>query len=63
MANYSLGHIEPFDFEDDWHSYTERVQQFFVANKITDEKQMVATFLTIMGAKCCNLLRNLIVPG
>ena len=63
MATYNLGHIEPFDFEDDWHSYTERVQQFFVANKFTDEKQMVATFITIMGAKCYNLLRNLIVSG
>ena len=63
MATYSLGHIERFDFEDDWHSYTERAQQFFVANKITDEKQMVATFLTNKGPKCCNLLRNLIVPG
>ena len=34
-----------------------------MANKITDEKQMVATFRTIMGEKCNNLLRNLIVPG
>ena len=43
MSTYSLGDIEPFDFQDDWHGYTERVQQLFVVNKITDEKQMVAT--------------------
>ena len=51
MATYSLGHTEPFDFEDDWHSYIEKVQQIFVANKIfvAEEKQMVATFLTITG--------------
>ena len=39
----TLGHMEPFDVQnDDWSPYTERLGQFFVANNIADDKKKVA---------------------
>ena len=35
MATYSLDHIEPFDFEDDWHSYMEKSSSFLWRTKLS----------------------------
>lgn len=46
---------------ESWSAYIERLEQFFVANDISQEKQ-VATLLSVMGATTYGLLRNLIQP-
>ena len=62
MAVATLGQVEPFDLEsDDWVLYTERLDQFFVANAIVNNKK-VAVLLTVIGAKAYSLLRNLLAP-
>ena len=62
MAVATLGQVEPFDLEsDDWVLYTERLEQFFVANAKVDNKK-VAVLLTVIGAKAYSLLRNLLAP-
>ena len=49
---YSSGHIEPFEMEsDDWELYTERLDQFLLANGIDDDKKKVAVFVTVIGQK------------
>lgn len=57
-----IGSIGPFDENiEQWSSYTERFGYFAVANEIKDEK-LVPTFLSIMGPKTFNLLRDLLQP-
>ena len=63
MATLTLGCIEPFDgTKEDWSAYTERFDQFILANGVEEEKKIVATFLTIVGSKTYNLLRDLLAP-
>ncbi len=55
--------VEPFELEsDDWVLYTEWLEQFFLANKITDNTKKVAVLLTAIGSKAYALLRNLLAP-
>ena len=64
MANSSIGHIEPFNNEkENWDSYAERFNHYLLANDIEDEKKTVSVFLTIIGSKTYELLRNLVAPG
>ena len=47
MAAATLGQLEPFDPQvDDWVMYTERTEQFFVANGIIDDAKKVSVLLT-----------------
>jgi len=53
MALYQIG-------VDDWQQYTERLEQFFVANGITEDGKKLAMFLTVVGANTYLLLSNLL---
>ena len=58
-----IGKIEAFDeTNDDWNAYVERIEQFFIANEIKDNKQ-VAVMLSLMGNKTYGLLPNLAAPA
>ena len=47
-----LGRIYSFDLKtDNVTEYIERVEQYFVANDVTDEKKQTAIFLTVIGNK------------
>ena len=62
MTKPTLGTMDAFDPDtDNWPAYTERLEQFFVANDITNEKK-VAVLLTVIGTKAYTLLRNIVVP-
>lgn len=55
-----FGRIDEFKPENEpWSAYIERLEQFFEANNIADERQ-VATLLCVMGATTYGLLRNLV---
>ena len=55
----TLGTMNPFDPDmDSWLAYSERLDQFFVANDIADEKK-VAVVLTVIGTKAYKL-RNIV---
>ena len=59
----SFGSMEPFDIKsDEWNEYTERMEQYFIANAITEDKKQIAVFLTLIGGNTYSLLRNLIAP-
>ena len=60
----SVGELEPFEGgPQEWTSYVERFEQFLVANDITEEKKVVATFLTAVSAKTYELLKDIIAPA
>ena len=46
-----------------WHLYIDRLEQFFVANDITDEKRVPSLLLSVMGAETYYLLNDLILPA
>ena len=64
MGSNTVGQMEPFDHErgDDWPTYVKRLEQYFAANGMTEEKKMVAVLVTVMGAKAYGLMRNLLAP-
>lgn len=57
-----IGTITAFDAtEESWSSYVERLEIFFDANDIKEEKK-ISTLLTVMGLKTYNLVKNLCAP-
>ena len=57
-----IGKIEEYDEKDNWIEYTERLEQYFVANEITDNGKKRADLLSVCGAKTYKLIRNLVNP-
>ena len=58
-----LGYMDIFNPEvDDRSSYVERMESFFVASDVKDEKK-VAVLVIVIGTKAYSLLRNIIVPA
>ena len=58
----SIGKIDRFnEKEEDWSSYVERIEQYFVANDIKNEKK-VAVLISAMGPSTYGLLKNLTAP-
>ena len=55
--------IVPFDESaEQWSSHTEHLDYFVTAPGIEDEK-LLPTFLSVIGPKTFNLLRNLLQPA
>ena len=62
MAGY-LGRIDEFDENvESWDCYTKRVEQFFKANKITEDDQKVAILITSVGSRKYQELRDTVSP-
>ena len=60
----TLGKIDKFiPATGDWTQYIERMNQFFIANKICEEPRKKSILLSSGGAKTSNLLRNLVAPA
>lgn len=57
-----FGNLQEYEQENElFSSYLERVQLFFTANDVSNEKK-VAVFLSMVGSKTYSLLRNLLAP-
>ena len=58
--SHTIGTIHAFnESEEEFESYCSRVDLYFVANDVKDEKK-VACFLTLVGPKVYGLARNLL---
>ena len=58
----TIGQIKEYvEGQEDFECYIERVEQFFEANEI-DENKWVAVLLTVIGAPTYGLLKNLVLP-
>ena len=58
----TYGRLEAYNESDDWTSYKERVDQYFVANKITESATQKAIFLATVGVTAYGTLRNILAP-
>ena len=57
-----VGRISYFDESVElWSSYQERLEQFFLANEIKDEKK-VPVLLSVVWGRTCSVLRDLTSP-
>ena len=58
----AIGKIESFDdTKENWETYVEQVEQFFLANNIDDDHK-VPTLLSLIGGKTYSLLGDLLPP-
>ena len=57
-----IGKIEEYDEKESWIEYTERLEQYFAANEITDCGKKRAVLLSVCGAKTYKRIRNLVNP-
>ena len=58
----TIGRMNSFDTaEESWETYSERLEQYVLANDIQQDKQ-VPSLLSLIGGKNYSLLRNLIAP-
>ncbi|KAM7314377.1 hypothetical protein ISCGN_004161 [Ixodes scapularis] len=59
----TIGTAPAYDAEvEPWANYAERSEQFFVGNRIIDDKQKTGIFLSCVGPKTYGLLRSLLTP-
>ena len=59
----TIGKIEIFDESlEEWAPYVERVEQYFIANAVEEDKR-VSALLSLMGSKTYSLLRSLTAPA
>lgn len=55
----SIGKLEAFDeSQESWTNYAERLEQYFIANEVSEEKKVPA-LLSLIGPKTYALLRDL----
>ena len=58
------GSIGEFDrTQEDWVSYCERLEQYFVANDVKNADKQRAILLSVCGASTYQLIRNLVAPN
>ena len=58
----AIGRLDEFQMgKDDFNCYVKRMEQYFVANGMSEDKQ-VAAFLTAIGGPTYDILRNLVSP-
>ena len=54
-----LGQVGPYcEGKEDWACYVERLEQFFIANDITDAPKIRAVFLSGIGPSTYSLLQE-----
>ena len=58
----NFGKVEEFSSENDWTEYTERLEQYFLANDVVDGAKKRAILLSSVGSKTYGLLRSLVAP-
>ena len=57
------GHMGEFNNQlEDWRSYTERLQNYFIANDIKSEAKQCAILLSVCGPRTYELIRSLLSP-
>ena len=59
----TFGKINYFSEEEDWGQYTERLDNYFGANDVTDGKKKRAILLSVCGPTVYKLMRGLTAPS
>ena len=60
----SFGSIGPFEAgkTETWDEYCERLDQFFIANEVSEPAKQRAIFLSVVGGETYGKLRSLVAP-
>lgn len=60
-----FGSISPFveGKAESWDEYCERLEQFFIANEVSDAAKQRAIFLSVVGGETYGKLRSLVAPS
>ncbi|XP_043242283.1 uncharacterized protein LOC122391959 isoform X2 [Amphibalanus amphitrite] len=60
----SFGSIGPYEAgrAESWDEYCERLDQFFIANEVSDPAKQRAIFLSVVGGETYGKLRSLVAP-
>lgn len=58
----TVGAIKEFSLQENWTTWKERVEHYFIANKVEEERK-VSLFLTLVGSEGYTLLRELCAPA
>lgn len=61
VVNNNICHIKGFERGDDWEIFSERLGQYFEANRIEDERK-TAVLLTLIDEDVYRTLKNLCDP-
>ena len=60
----TYGKIREYELDSkDWSQYVERLENFLVANNITNAEKKRATFLAIIGPSTYRILQSLVSPA
>ena len=63
MATRLVGALGPFDQgTTQWSSYAERMEEYLLANGVTEERKKVAILLSTIGSQTYDLLKDLYTP-
>ena len=58
------GHLGEFDStQEEWETYTERLEQYFTANDVQDAEKQRAILLSCCGASTYRLIKNVLAPN
>ena len=57
-----FGKIEEYETSEDWAEYVERLEYYFSANDIVDDKKR-SVLLTVCGKTTYKLIRSLLAPA
>ena len=59
-----FGTVDSFDIKcEHFDEYLERVEQYFIANGIDDDKKKTVIFITAIGKETYGVLRSLLAPA
>lgn len=59
----TLGILKEFQEGENWTEFTERLEQYFLANDIEDNGKKRAILLTVCGSATYSLMKNLLAPA
>ena len=57
------GSLSEYNSAEDWVSYVERMDQYFLANDVDEAAKKRAIFLSVVGDKTYKLIRDLVAPA
>ena len=57
------GRLCEYNSVEDWISYVERLDQYFLANDVTKDTKKRAIFLSVVGDKTYKLIPDLLAPN
>lgn len=57
----NVGIIDKYKISDDWEIFSERLEQYFIANRIEEERR-VSVFITAVNEEVYKILKNLCYP-